>query len=226
MASLVPNYGSDEDSSYTDSDDNVTISTTAQKETEDKANQNFFDAGASSSDEDDKEDVKTDDKNRLPNPMLGSLPQPVFDADNEKELLSVFTNPYEQAEQAKNTVLEKHVKMVERNIPKGKAGQVCFKYKKGKCPYGKNCRYSHDLSSELISKPPAMTEEKSVFDFHHHSVTVQKIEPELEDDDNYMANAKRKKRSGITDNLLPPKRALKSLDKQRQTERPWTVSDK
>ncbi|XP_062590843.1 uncharacterized protein LOC134252388 [Saccostrea cucullata] len=226
MASLVPNYGSDEDSSFTDSDDNVTLSATTEKDTEDKAKQNFFDAGASSSsEEEDKDDIKTDEKNRLPNPLLGGLPQPVFDADNDRELLSVFTNPYEKAEQAKNTVLEKHVKMVERNIPKGKAGQVCFKYKKGKCPYGKNCRYSHDLSSELISKPQVMTEEKSVFDLHHHSVTVQKIEPELEDDDNYMANAKRKKRSGITDNLLPPKRALKSLDKQRQSERPWTVNN-
>lgn len=196
----------------------------AKSKTQDKAKQNFFDAGVESSDESEKEEDK-DDKERLPNPMLGGLPQPVFDTDNEKQLLSVFTNPFEQAEQAKNTVLEKHVKMVERNIPKGRAGQVCFKYKKGKCPYGKNCRYSHDLSSELISKPPAMTEEKSAFDFHHHSITVQKIEPEVEDDDSYMANSKRKKRAGVTDNIVPSKRALKPLDKQRRSERPWTVLD-
>lgn len=190
---------------------------------EEKASQNFFDVGESSSEESDKEEgSKNQGKDRLPNPMLGGIPRPVFSEENDKELLSVFTNPYEQAEQAKNTILEKHVKMVERNIPKGK---VCFKYKKGKCPYGKNCRYSHDLSSELISKPPAMTEEKSAFDFHHHSITVQKIEPEVEDDDNYMANSKKKKRAGVSDHLIPPKKALKSLDKQRRSERPWTMSD-
>ncbi|XP_011450048.3 uncharacterized protein [Magallana gigas] len=227
MASLglIANYGSDEeDSSYTDSDDNASNSVTIKSDQEEKAKPNFFDAGESSSEESSKEE-ETDRKEKLPNPMLGGLPRPVFEEGNDKELLSVFTNPYEQAEQAKNTVLEKHVKMVERNIPKGKAGQVCFKYKKGKCPYGKNCRYSHDLSSELISKPAAITEEKPVFDFHHHSMTVQNIEPELEDDDSYMANAKRKKRAGVTDHLVPPKKALKSLDKQRRNERPWTMSE-
>ena len=45
----------------------------------------------------------------------------------------------------------------------------------------------------------------------------------LPDEDDYLSNAKRKKRAGVTDTLLPPKRAMRQLDKFREEERPWTI---
>ena len=150
---------------------------------------------------------------------------------HDKAAGSVFINPYRQAEVAKDSVLEQHVKMVEKKFIKGKAGQICFKFKRGRCPFGKSCKYSHDLSSEMISTQPTKTNEGSSsqtrpwIDFNN-SVVCQPLEPELEDDDGYMSQAKRKKRAGVNDNLQPPKRALQTLEKQRETERPWTMKKK
>ena len=44
------------------------------------------------------------------------------------------------------------------------------------------------------------------------------------DDDSYMAQTKRKKRSGVAANLVPPKKAMEMLGKQRAEERPWTMN--
>ncbi|KAK3083694.1 hypothetical protein FSP39_001562, partial [Pinctada imbricata] len=171
---------------------------------------------------------------KLPNPLMNRVShqeEGFIKSSDDKTAGSVFINPFKQAEKAKESVLEKHVKMVEKKFIKGKAGQVCFKFKRGKCPYGKSCKYSHDLSSELISTQPTKEDQegqgstRNLFDFHHPSMACQPLEPELEDDDSYMAQAKKKKRSGINDTLKPPKRAFQTLERQRESERPWTMKN-
>ncbi|KAL8571531.1 hypothetical protein ACOMHN_056826 [Nucella lapillus] len=62
--------------------------------------------------------------------------------------------------------------------------------------------------------------------FYHpvaHFSRGQPAEPQVIDDDNYMAAAKRKKRHGVTDSLQPPKRAMEDLGSLRKQERPWTM---
>ena len=43
------------------------------------------------------------------------------------------------------------------------------------------------------------------------------------DDDKFLAHKKRKVRVGVSESLVPPKRALMALSKQREEERPWTL---
>ena len=54
--------------------------------------------------------------------------------------------PYRQAEDARRAVLEKHVKLTtaptELRQINGK--QVCWNYRKGRCRFGRGCKFAHD----------------------------------------------------------------------------------
>ncbi len=147
----------------------------------------------------------------------------------------MFANPYLKAEEAKQSVLEKHVKMTnyveeetkEKRKKRAKdKRKICHRFLKGDCKYGKKCRFSHDLSGG--QKADASQDE--LRDVRKHDSYGNRSwneavpsESTQNDDDSYMAEAKRKKRSGITEHLAPPKKAMKQLEQQRATERPWTV---
>ncbi|KAK7087249.1 hypothetical protein V1264_021324 [Littorina saxatilis] len=51
----------------------------------------------------------------------------------------------------------------------------------------------------------------------------QPADPRAFDEDDYMSSGKRKKRHGVTDELVPPKKALTDLHGHRKKERPWTT---
>ncbi|KAI4460771.1 hypothetical protein MML48_5g00012919 [Holotrichia oblita] len=77
------------------------------------------------------------------------LPTPGFISSNSTENVlttSVFKNPFVEAENAKQAILEKHVKMVNANdnsqFLNGK--KICWNYRKGRCRFGHNCKYAHD----------------------------------------------------------------------------------
>ena len=208
---------------------------------------------------------------KLPNPLMEKLPHPVIGKKKTKKKKSkvvvegsVFVNPFEKAEQAKQSILEKHVKMTENQPSTGKNVKICWKFKKGRCPFGKNCKYSHDVDSNLSLKyqnsEVAASESEQEGKNHHrkfpnlppppkpvgfmgtvgtlknprgsaqtssksYSTYRQQLhDKETEaDDDNYMLSAKKKKRYGVAQNLVPPKKAMTALIKQRNEERPWTV---
>ena len=216
---------------------------------------------------------------KLPNPMAGKLPKPAIGKKKKKVKTkiqvegSVFVNPFEKAEQAKQSILEKHVKMTENQHVTGKKVRICFKFRKGKCPFGKNCKYSHDVDSNLSlpyqnaeagegsdetetgnnqnrsfqNRPPppkqvgfmgtvgtlnpghrhgqSTSRGRGRGSFSQYRQQLQDKEAEA-DDDNYMLSAKKKKRYGVAQSLVPSKKVMSELSRQRAEERPWTVQNK
>lgn len=151
----------------------------------------------------------------------------------------MFVSQYHIAEKEKESVLEKHVKLSETKVTSWKKVQICHKFKKGKCHYGKNCKYSHDIDNspanstnqtvrfDQVTDPRTGTNTIPLF---HDRVKKQLPQPEYvspllserEDDDSYMGKHQRKRRAGLPGSLVPSKKALSSLNKMRQSERPWT----
>lgn len=214
---------------------------------------NFFDASGSLCDDDDNEDdnksysvtfIKNKQKvlpcsaSKLPNPY-SSQPQKLPGINIASSLLtnaSVFINPFEKEEQTKNKILEKHVRLTEAAPQKPANKPICWKFKKGKCHLGKNCRFFHDrdtLNSDdgtvAESNKRQSTGDREGFKrstYHpaaYSDAMRNPLNAEPIDDDNYMASVKKKKRVGINDALMPPKKAYDSLMKMRQKERPWTM---
>ena len=155
---------------------------------------------------------------------------------------SVFINPYAKAEEAKNSILEKHVKMTTFKEVDSKTARhnkkmkkkICYQFMKGKCRHGKKCKYNHDMGAKAAEEKGAAGANEIWPDnvpdnrnLHYGRQSWQ--EPvdnyDQKDDDSYMAEARRKKRFGVTDTMAPPKKALKILDQQRAVERPWTVQE-
>ena len=230
------------------------------------------DSNSSSSDE--ESNTKVEPVEKLPNPLLEEkLPTP--DLGNvtivaETSKGSVFANRYESAEQAKKSILEKHVKMTVGQFHTGKKAKICKKFKQGRCFYGNNCQYSHDIDSNLslrykkdellqqdgstdhtvkqlkrhnnphapqLPAPPrgfmgtmgtmnttlrSNYSKRQQHQFHQQQNFMQTVD-EDGDDDKFNAGDKRKKRVGVSQSLVPPKKAMAALSKQREEERPWTL---
>ncbi|XP_067684897.1 uncharacterized protein [Haliotis asinina] len=241
MASLVADYGSEDDLSENEGLEDEEIQT--DKDTSNKNSAKNFLITQDDSDSDDsdcghqdsKKSTSQDDRDRLPNPLEDKLPTPDIGQQGKETVTSVFKNPFEQAELVKNSILEKHVRMTEK-LPEKGTKQVCWKFKKGKCRMGKNCRYFHDQESVtglvVETKHDENNAQKLGFNQHNHKQlyfgSVHKmqgtaLETEPADDDSFMAGKKRKSRVGISNALVPPKKAMSSLERQRNSERPWTV---
>ena len=168
---------------------------------------------------------------RLPNPLSATTQPP---EDDDEHRTSVFTNYFHKAEEAKLSVLEHHVKLTTEQVKtnkeqtkhRNKTG-VCINFQRGRCRFGTKCRFSHSISSE--ANEPGMVASFEMpssapkFGLLPSARMPLFLKPDDEEDESDMQK-KRKHRSGVTDSLVPPKRALKSLDQQRKEERPWTVS--
>ena len=155
---------------------------------------------------------------RLPNPLA-----PV--TTSNPGVSSVFVNAFKVAEQAKHSILEQHVKMTAEQIKESrmKKKQVCYNFQKGKCRFGSRCKYSHgDNISSSGDKPGEGTPNDGVRRDRRSFTRSPKFPQEAETNDDGEV-VMRKRRAGVTNNLLPAKKARDSLDKQRAQERPWTM---
>lgn len=212
---------------------------------------NFFAASADNGESDDESDLgervverqppmPTETAKRLPNPLSG-----VADDDEEDIRSSVFVNYYHRAEQAKLAVLEQHVKLTAASEARTDDGgnrktgkkkrQVCVNFQRGSCRYGLKCKFAHstDAASEAADTAEVQSQSGSAAGNKLNSFAAGFHEQpsigeygESDDDDDDSGNKKRKVRSGVTDSLMPPKKARQSHDKQRRLERPWTVEPK
>jgi hypothetical protein len=189
---------------------------------------------------------EVDNVKRLPNPLSGLL---VADGDDDDCRSSVFTNYFHRAEEAKLAVLERHVKLTAAEIETagGKDGKqnlkggkkrgsgLCVNYQRGRCRFGDKCRFAHSAVDNGPDTGTAVTDPGLPTSFTGRSAQCfggsyagppqgsVNFVPSDEDEDSFNAQKKHKLRSGITDNLVPPKRALQSLEQQRKQERPWTI---
>ena len=172
---------------------------------------NLLQSDALSSDEEDTKKAKPSTSSKqckLPNPLLSKVPRR-HTGSKISVHNSVFRNPFEKAEVAQHSILEQHVKMSERR-EKRTSKNICYNYKKGKCNFGAKCRFLHDNVQRFAEKRTLNTAENCA-------------DGKNFDDDSYMSEIKRRKRAGITNALLPSKKAKHALDQQRASERPWTV---
>ncbi|XP_076821027.1 uncharacterized protein LOC143466256 isoform X1 [Clavelina lepadiformis] len=129
---------------------------------------------------------------------------------------SVFKNIYESETYKNEAVLEKHVKMVEnkQNLSQVNGKQVCWMFRRGKCRFGKNCNMFHDsdLRSNFIDEKKISTEKNT-------AEGVETISDQLNIKFSESQNIKsKKKRPGLTNSLIPSKRALKNIKRVQSLE--------
>jgi hypothetical protein len=184
----------------------------------------------------------------LPNPLSDSrivLPSPNFASTSDTGISSVFVTAYQRAEDAKQSILERHVKMTNMVKEEPAAGQrknknvrVCLNFQKGRCRFAQKCRFSHgqpvgketgaqnascDSLSTLASSSSSVKWNVTQ-NLNHHEQRALSETLDVVDEDSFDAAKKRTHRSGITDSLVPPKRAMTSLTQLRGQERPWTMN--
>lgn len=202
--------------------------------------------------------LKNRQKNTVPDIIVESLPSPALDKkvkstiNSKADALhgSIYENNFQKAEDAKLSILEKHVKVTtvgKADVIGGK--KVCWNYRKlGKCRQGHRCTFAHDndipqqfseakdVENSSSTDPNfSNTNNQNSFRFGegnknsfkfgegYYRESQQDNTRELPDDDSYMSNMKRKKKYGVKDGLAPPKKALNHLVQERTEERPWTI---
>eukprot|EP00088_Acartia_fossae_P013995 TRINITY_DN17438_c0_g1_i1.p1 TRINITY_DN17438_c0_g1~~TRINITY_DN17438_c0_g1_i1.p1 ORF type:complete len:228 (-),score=77.41 TRINITY_DN17438_c0_g1_i1:95-778(-) len=161
---------------------------------------------------------------------VGSLiPKPSFMQEQHSSILqsvqldsgvSVFRNPFRDKEDKKKAILEQHVNMTQRQeelkVIDGK--KVCWMYRKGRCRNGSKCKFAHD-SDVKAENLPVREEEKVLYSADSqissdksHKGAVQpllmerELSPPPQDGDD--RQVVRKKRPGLSENLVPSKKAM------------------
>jgi len=202
---------------------------------------NFF-SPVEGSDNEEDDVVQTAEKMTESAAELMRLPNPLSDMtrdgeDDDEHQTSVFTNYFHKAEEAKLAILEHHVKLTSEQIKTNSERtkqkirkSVCISFQRGRCRFGSKCRFAHSVSSEVNETGADMSTETSVSAAPKFGLLPSAQMPLTferdDDDDSFNAQKKRKHRSGVTDSLQPPKRAMMSLEQQRKLERPWTVTQR
>lgn len=171
--------------------------------------------------------IKPEPKNepeekKLPPPTF-KLPIPTFDGKPSSGCIetqtSVFANPFLEAENAKEAILQKHVKMVDtKDVVVINGKKICWNYRKGRCRFGHNCKYAHD--SDIQKTKEQLEAEKTVaisqsvvcqssvtgLNASPQQPTPQDIEKIQEES---LLEKKKRKRPGLTTGLVPGKKVMK-----------------
>ncbi|XP_055779894.1 uncharacterized protein LOC129855853 [Salvelinus fontinalis] len=162
-----------------------------------------------------------------PSSLSHKLPPPPLGASSKS---GVFANPFKAQADQKLNVLQKHVPLTVQARPSQIGGKrMCVAYRKdGRCRFGIKCKFAHDsdLQSSIIPSdydPPADdapgshqadpnaggSSHRVRQNFHHN----QGGDPEEEE-----GQQSRKRRVGLSNTLVPPKRSMKNYAMQRKRE--------
>ncbi|XP_034045139.1 uncharacterized protein si:ch211-113e8.11 isoform X2 [Thalassophryne amazonica] len=149
------------------------------------------------------------------------LPPPPLDACTDS---SVFTNPFKaQADQRLNA-LQKHVPLTMHAKPSQIGGKrICVAYRKdGRCRFGIRCKFAHDSDLQTSVIPtdidPPLNEPRLLSTQVDSCVGQSQISQQETDEEDSKGKVK-KRRVGLSDTLIPPKRAMKQFAKQRDKGR-------
>lgn len=231
MASLVADYGSD---SLSDSE------TSTEENEESRTRNNVSEPSSSRLNEDecpnyftsydgdqtpDESPERTDFKDEPNDNNVGKLPKPNFDQNHVmaesvvNSVASVFANPFRAAEEEKTSVLERHVKMtpVGEHQQSINGKQICWNFRKGRCRFGHNCKFAHDSDLATTSKQHLASNTCTPLETDY----LQTSDTTNEQTEGTDEVHKKRKKVGVSNTLVPPKRAVKAYRKQQQKEQPW-----
>lgn len=134
------------------------------------------------------------------------LPLPSFTS----ELIgaSVFANPYHAAEDARRAVLEKHVKLTTSpaDLSHINGKQICWNYRKGRCRFGRNCKFAHDSDLQKGAGEEEVNSAEASDEATLAEVSGKR--PHVLD-----GEQPRKKRPGLSQTLVPGKKVVKMFNK-------------
>lgn len=169
----------------------------------------------------------------LPPPSRGclssnKLPPPPLNTCSDS---SVFANPFKAQADQKLSALQKHVPLTMQAKPSQIGGKrVCVAYRKdGRCRFGIKCKFAHDsdlqtpvtpadshqhVNEETPSSDPANSDEGG----SSRGGGSQSLQQESKEEDSGGQKGK-KRRVGLSNTLIPPKRAMKQYAMLRERER-------
>ncbi|XP_070684192.1 uncharacterized protein [Pempheris klunzingeri] len=153
--------------------------------------------------------------NRLPPPSLYSTC-----SDS-----SVFANPFKAQADQKLSALQKHVPLTMQAKPSQIGGKkMCVSYRKdGRCRFGIKCKFAHDSDLQTDCHPPVIdgAPEADRVESHAgglHGGGSQSLQQETKEEESGGQQVK-KRRVGLSNTLIPPKRAMKQYAMHRDRER-------
>lgn len=246
MNSLV-GYGSSDSDSDGETEDGNNRGDRSVEEVGDKAlpvkrTRNFLlEADSASSDSDPEEDDPSPSSSPTPPPprpqrLVSStacqptLPAPPLASLNPNKLpppslttcsdSSVFANPFKAQADQKLSALQKHVPLTMQAKPSQIGGKrMCVSYRKdGRCRFGIKCKFAHDSDLQTpiapSDAPPPASEDVSDDPVESHAGGSTGGETKEEE-----SGGTKKRRVGLSNTLIPPKRAMKQYAMQRDRER-------
>lgn len=142
------------------------------------------------------------------------LPKPDFKPGSKENLKdrSVFLNPFVEADNAKIAILEKHVKMISTDVKTVNGKKICWNYRKNKCRFGHNCKYAHD--SDLQIDPATIAASET----NVQQIDTKKISGSADSEQPLRG----KKRPGLSQNIVPGKKVMKSYNQQKRKKQSIT----
>lgn len=228
MNTLV-GYGvsSDSDSDGDASDEHSKLRSTQEACRNDepvKKGRNFLleaDSESSDSDEERPTVPVAHDPSRegLPSPSLSpktnKLPPPSLQTCSDT---SVFTNPFKAQADQKLSALQKHVPLTEQARPSHIGGRrVCVSYRKdGRCRFGIKCKYAHDSDLQTTPSDSHLNTGQAVHAGVCSAPSTQGLQRDT--DEKSEGQQAKKRRVGLSNTLIPPKRAMKQYAMQREKE--------
>ncbi|XP_039268508.2 uncharacterized protein LOC120343406 [Styela clava] len=136
---------------------------------------------------------------------------------------SALATEYKREQDDKNKILEQHVKMVTNSkSTNGKVNgkKVCWMYRRGRCRLGKKCKMYHDSElrkTEAVEKPPT----NNISEIPKNSPqkrSYEEVSPAVIDDDEIQPKTKiHKKKFGLSDDIVPPKKVIEHLERVGKT---------
>ncbi|XP_034769245.2 uncharacterized protein LOC117966720 [Acipenser ruthenus] len=185
-----------------------------------KSGKNFLvESGDSSSS--DEEDGSNPEPVHVPHPAperlitQNKLPAPRLGASDPGS--SVFSNPFREERNEQLSVLQRHVPLTLQPNPALIGGKrVCLLYRKqGRCRFGHKCKFAHDsdLQTPVLPVPsPAGSTQSPPAEPADHRDRSEPGQPRTG-----------KRKPGLSNTLVPPKRSMKNYKAQREREKPWVL---
>lgn len=147
-------------------------------------------------------------------PTPNKLPPPPLNASSDS---SVFANPFKAQADQKLSALQKHVPLTMKAKPSHIGGKkVCVSYRKDRrCRFGIKCKFAHDSDLQSPATPadcnqPVTDEALETHNAESHAGgSGAGASQTLAEEEEPGGQQVKKRRVGLSNSLIPPKRAMK-----------------